>query len=53
MTAVPRHSCGACGEFLPHACAPVVEIRRLQFGRRQITITDREPEAEDWEAEAS
>ena len=39
---VPQHQCGTCGEFLPHACAPVVLISRRQFGRKQVTVIDRE-----------
>jgi hypothetical protein len=54
MTAVPSRSCEECGEFLPHACAALVEIKQLPFGRRSIVITDRAaPEPESWEAEAS
>jgi len=37
---VPQHQCGTCGEFLPHACAPVVLISRRQFGRKQVTVID-------------
>lgn len=41
---VPRSTCGECGEFLPHACAPVVLITRQRWtGRRVVVIRDREP----------
>ena len=43
---VPQHQCGTCGEFLPHACTPVVLISRRQFGRKQVTVIDREPDRE-------
>ena len=39
---VPQHTCAACGEFLPHACAPVVLISRKRFGRKEVRIIDRE-----------
>ena len=41
---IPQHVCATCGEFLPHSCAALVEIMRLPCGRREIRITDREPE---------
>lgn len=42
MIPVPRHTCGACGEYLPHACAPLVTITRQRWtGKRIVTITDR------------
>jgi hypothetical protein len=41
---VPRKTCDVCGEFLPHACAPVVRVTRRRFtGRRTVKITDRFP----------
>jgi hypothetical protein len=41
---VPRATCETCGEFCPHACAPVVLITRERWtGRRVVTIRDREP----------
>jgi hypothetical protein len=43
MNAVPQHTCDRCGEFLPHACAPVVLRTRGRFGRNTITIIGREP----------
>jgi hypothetical protein len=54
---VPRATCEACGEFVPHACAPVVLVTREKWtGRRVVTIRDREPVQElperGWEAEA-
>jgi hypothetical protein len=40
---VPQKTCDVCGEFLPHACAPVVRVTRRRFtGRRTVKITDRE-----------
>lgn len=43
MIPVPRHVCPVCGEYLPHACAPIVTIKRAKWqGRRVITIQDRE-----------
>ena len=49
---VPSGTCGACGEYLPHACAPLVLITREKWtGRRVVTIRDREPQREP-EAEA-
>ncbi len=40
--AVPARLCEHCGEFLPHACAPIITTTRQPFkGRRIITITDR------------
>jgi hypothetical protein len=42
VIAIPARTCPECGEFLPHACAPVIIIQRQRFtGRRVITITDR------------
>jgi hypothetical protein len=39
---IPARTCEHCGEFLPHACAPLITITRQPFkGRRIITITDR------------
>jgi hypothetical protein len=39
--AVPARICEHCGEFLPHACAPVITITRQPFtGRRIIAIID-------------
>ena len=36
---VPRTICETCGEFCPHACAPVVPITRERWtGRRVVTI---------------
>jgi|SoimicMinimDraft_9_1059737.scaffolds.fasta_scaffold15369_2 hypothetical protein len=43
---VPQHTCASCGEYLPHACAPEIIVRRMQFGRKLVLITDREPERE-------
>jgi hypothetical protein len=41
---VSRHVCGDCGEFLPHACAPVITILRQKWtGRRILQIHDRQP----------
>lgn len=40
---VPRRTCQACDEFLPHACAPVVLITREKRTARVVTIRDREP----------
>jgi hypothetical protein len=43
-TPVPPHVCGDCGEFLPHACAPVITILRERWtGRRIVNIQDRQP----------
>lgn len=42
-TRVPRTVCGRCGEFWPHYCAAVVVVRRGRFGRKTVTITDRQP----------
>ena len=40
--AIPARTCEHCGEFLPHACAPLITITRQPFkGRRITTITDR------------
>ena len=36
---VPRHACGDCGEFLPHACAPVITTLRekwTEIGRAHV-----------------
>jgi len=42
MVIVPERICEVCGEFLPHACAPVIVRKRERFsGKRLITITDR------------
>jgi hypothetical protein len=50
---VPRATCETCGEFSPHACAPVVLITRERWtGRRVVTIRDREPPQQEAEAEA-
>ena len=39
---VPARRCEHCGEFLPHACAPLITLTRQPYrGRRVITITDR------------
>lgn len=44
---VPARTCAACGEFLPHACAPVITITRPRWAlRRQVEIRDRQPVAE-------
>jgi len=41
---VPRHVCANCGEFPPHACAPVITILREKWtGRRAVRIQDRQP----------
>ncbi len=41
---VPQHVCGDCGEFQPHACAPVITVLREKWtGRRIIRIQDRQP----------
>jgi len=38
----PARRCEVCGEWLPHACAPLVIITRQQWtGRRLVTIIDR------------
>jgi hypothetical protein len=40
---VPARICAVCGEFLPHACAPVITRKRQRFtGRRILLIRDRE-----------
>jgi hypothetical protein len=41
MVAVPSHICEVCGEYLPHACAPIVTVIRGKFERKTVTITDR------------
>ena len=46
---VPSRVCEICGEFLPHACAPVIIIRYQRGGnvelgkasKKIITIKDR------------
>ena len=48
----PRAICGICAEFLPHYCAAQVTIRRLGFGRRTITIIDRQPAGQNTGAAA-
>jgi NMD protein affecting ribosome stability and mRNA decay len=40
---VPRDTCGRCGEYLPHYCAAIVVVRRERFGRKTVTVTDRQP----------
>ncbi len=43
MVIVPERICEVCGEFLPHACAPVILRKREPFtGKRIIKIIDRE-----------
>jgi hypothetical protein len=43
----PARTCATCGEFLPHACAPVVTITRPRWAlRRRVEIRDRQPETE-------
>jgi hypothetical protein len=52
---VPRHMCEDCGEFLPHACAPVITLLRERWtGRRILSIQDRQPAQQrpDMEPEA-
>lgn len=50
---VPRTICETCGEFCPHACAPVVLITRERWtGRRVVTIRDREPQQQETGMEA-
>jgi hypothetical protein len=52
-TPVPRSTCGECGEYLPHACAPVVLITREKWtGRRIVAIRDREQRQGTQEIEA-
>ena len=42
MVIVPAFTCEVCGEFLPHACAPIIIRSRKRFsGARQIAIIDR------------
>jgi hypothetical protein len=49
---VPRHGCGDCGEFLPHACAPVITILRAKWNsRRTVRIQDRQPAPQQPELE--
>jgi hypothetical protein len=49
---VPRHICGGCGEFVPHACAPVIAILRERWtGRRIVRIQDRHPAQQQPELE--
>jgi len=49
---VPRHVCGDCGEFLPHACAPVITIlRERSTGRRIVRIQNRQPARQQPELE--
>lgn len=44
--AAPKQVCEACGEYLPHACAPVITFARQPFtGLRIIRIKDRETAA--------
>jgi hypothetical protein len=44
---VPRRVCEDCGEFLPHACAPVITILRAKWtGRRVVRIQDRQQQTE-------
>jgi hypothetical protein len=54
MIGKPQHTCTVCGEFLPHACAPVVLISeyltRHHRRRRRTQITDR-PEGSRSEGE--
>jgi hypothetical protein len=39
---IPARICQQCGEFLPHACAPIITItRHARTGRRIITIIGR------------
>lgn len=40
---VPRAVCERCSEYLPHYCAAVVTVRRGRFGRKTVTIADRQP----------
>jgi hypothetical protein len=41
---VPRHVGGDCGEFLPHACAPIITVLRERWtGRCTVRIQDRQP----------
>jgi hypothetical protein len=50
--AVPRHVCGDCGEFLPHACAPVITFLRARWtGARVVRIQDRQPAQQQTEPE--
>lgn len=38
----PRRICETCGEYEPHACAPLITTSRQRWtGRRIVTITDR------------
>jgi hypothetical protein len=40
-TPVPQNVCRECGEFLPHACAPIITILRERWtGRRIVRIQD-------------
>lgn len=42
MVIVPAFICEACGEFLPHACAPIIIRSRERWtGARLIRIEDR------------
>lgn len=42
MVIVPAFTCEVCGEFLPHACAPIIIRKRAPFtGARLIRIEDR------------
>ena len=41
----PRDACARCSEYLPQYCAAVVTVRRGRFGRKTVTITDRQPAA--------
>jgi hypothetical protein len=51
-TPVPRNVWRECGEFLPHACAPVITIlRERRTGRRIVRIQDRRPARHDPELE--
>jgi len=49
---VPRQVCGVCGEFMPHACAPVTTILRERWtGRRIVRIEDCQPARQQPELE--